>query len=225
MIVEKYNYAALKREQTEKGRLYVTAGGKLPSVTTILDATKSAEKKQALQNWRNRIGHANAQQITTEAANVGTVMHKKLEEYCLGKRKPPGSNIIQQQADKMALEVINNGLVHMDECWGVEVGLYYDGLYAGTTDCVGQFGGEPAIMDFKQTNKPKKTEYIEDYFVQLAAYAAAHNKMFGTDIKKGVILMCSRAFEYQQWIIEGDEFAKYTDMWFDKVKEYYLANA
>ena len=225
MIIQKFDYSTIKREQPEKGRLYVTASGKLPSVTTILEATRSEEKKKALDNGKKRVGHANAQQISTEAANVGTVMHKKLEEYCLGKRKSAGSNIIQQQADKMALEVINNGLVKMNECWGVEVGLFYEGLYAGTTDCVGVFDGKPAIMDFKQTNKPKKTEYIEDYFIQLVAYAAAHNKMYGTNIDRGVILMCSRDFQYQQWIIDGEEFEKYTDLWFDRVKDYYLANA
>jgi genome maintenance exonuclease 1 len=77
-------------------------------------------------------------------------------------------------------------------------------------------------MDHKQTNRLKKREWIEDYLVQLAAYAAAHNEVHGTNIRKGVIFMCSADNVYQEFIIEGAEFDSYTYKWFDRVEKYYL---
>lgn len=224
MIINKlYDYKPVPRETIDGVRRYATPDGqKLASVTTILDATKSHEKMQALHNWRNRVGKNNAQQITTEAANTGTSMHKKLEEYCLGTLKEPGSNIIQQQSYKMAQEIITKGLVNLSEVWGLEVPLYYEGIYAGTTDLVGVWKGKPAIIDFKQTNKPKKEEWIDDYKIQLAAYMVAHNKLFGTTINTGVVLMCSRACEYQEFVIEDDVCNAWKELWWGKVEEYYM---
>jgi hypothetical protein len=217
-----YEYKPVPRETIDGVRHYATPDGKkLPSVTTILSDTKSQEKIQALNNWRNRVGKTNAQQITTEAANTGTSMHKKLEEYCLGNLKEPGSNPIQQQSYKMAQEIITKGLVHLNEIWGIEVPLYYEGIYAGSTDLVGVWKGKPAIIDFKQTNKPKKEEWIDDYKLQLSAYSVAHNNMFGTKINTGVVLMCSRACEYQEFVIEGDIFSAWEELWWAKVEEYY----
>jgi len=222
MITERYEYKTISRKNIDGKRHYLTPeGDAVPSVTTILDKTKPAEKMQALLNWKKRVGEAKAQQIVTEAANVGTVMHKKLEEYCLGTLDKPGSNLIQQQADKMARVVIDTGLKDMNECWGVEVPLYYSGLYAGTTDCVGMFKGEPAVLDFKQTNKPKKREWIEDYFLQLSAYICAHDKIHETKIKRGVILMCSRDLTYQQFEIEGNELEFWKNKWWDRVEQFY----
>jgi len=121
----------------------------------------------------------------------------------------------------MARVVIDTGLKDMNECWGVEVPLYYSGLYAGTTDCVGMFKGEPAVLDFKQSNKPKKREWIEDYFLQLSAYICAHDKIHETKIKRGVILMCSRDLTYQQFEIEGDELEFWKNKWWDRVEQFY----
>jgi hypothetical protein len=224
MIINKlYDYKPISRKNVDGARLYATPDGNhLPSVTTILSDTKSKEKMQVLHNWRNRVGKDNAQQITTEAANTGTSMHKKLEEYCLGTLKAPGSNIIQQQSYKMAQEIISKGLIHVDEIWGLEVPLYYEGIYAGSTDLVGVWKGRPAIIDFKQTNKPKKEEWIDDYKHQLTAYAQAHDKMFGTTIRTGVVLMCSRNCEYQEFVIEDGVFEGWCDLWWEKVEEYYM---
>jgi len=222
MIITKYNYTPISRQSVNGKRLYSTpTGDKVPSVTTILSATKPKKAREALNNWKKRVGEKQAQQITTEAANVGTCMHKKLEEYCLGTLQNPGSNLVQQQAHKMANEVITQGMQHVDEIWGVEVPLYFPGLYAGTTDCVGTWKGQPAILDFKQTNKPKKREWIDDYFLQLCAYGMAHNEVHDTNINQGVILMCSRNFEYQEFVIEGDEYKEYEKKWTDRVAEYY----
>jgi genome maintenance exonuclease 1 len=223
-IPNKYNYVPLLRETINGSRKYATPDGeKLPSVTTILDATKSEESKQALNNWRKRVGVQKAQEITTEAAGRGTRMHKWLEDYIkTGVLNEPGSNPYSLQSHQMAQSIINQGLVKCDEYWGTEVPLYYPKIYAGTTDLAGVHDGSEAIMDHKQTNKPKKREWIDDYFVQLAAYANAHNEVHGTKIRKGVIFMCSADNLYQEFILEGTEFVKYSDIWFKRVEQYYM---
>jgi genome maintenance exonuclease 1 len=223
-IPNKYNYVPLLRETINGSRKYATPDGeKLPSVTTILDATKSEESKQALNNWRKRVGVQKAQEITTEAAGRGTRMHKWLEDYIkTGVLNEPGSNPYSLQSHSMAQSIISQGLVKCNEYWGTEVPLYYPKIYAGTTDLAGVHDGSEAIMDHKQTNKPKKREWIDDYFVQLAAYANAHNEVHGTKIRKGVIFMCSADNLYQEFILEGTEFDKYTEIWFNRVEQYYM---
>jgi genome maintenance exonuclease 1 len=223
-IPNKYNYVPMSRVEIDGKRRYATPDGeKLPSVTTILDATKSEESKQALQNWRKRVGTVQAQAITTEAAGRGTRMHKWLENYIkTGETGEPGSNPYSIQSHTMAHSIISQGLVKCNEYWGTEVPLYFPKVYAGTTDLCGVHDGSEAIMDHKQTNKPKKREWIDDYFVQLAAYANAHNELHGTNIRKGVIFMCDPNAIYQEFIIEGTEFDKYTDMWFKRVEKYYM---
>ena len=213
----------MSRVEIDGKRRYATPDGdKLPSVTTILDATKSEESKKALQNWRNRVGHQKAQEITTEAAGRGTRMHKWLEDYIkTGVLNEPGSNPYSLQSHKMAQSIINQGLIKCSEWWGTEVPLYYPKIYAGTTDLAGVHDGDEAIMDHKQTNKPKKREWIDDYFVQLAAYANAHNEVHNTKIRKGVIFMCSADNLYQEFILEGSDFDKYSDIWFNRVEKYY----
>lgn len=219
----KYNYKPIERVTIDGKRRYLTPdGNKLPSVTTILDATKSEESKQALQNWRKRVGVVQAQAITTEAAGRGTRMHKFIEDYIKnGIITEPGSNPYSVQSHKMAQSIITQGLVKCNEYWGTEVPLYFPSIYAGTTDLCGIHDGDEAIMDHKQTNKPKKREWIDDYFVQLTAYANAHNELHGTKIRKGVIFMCSADNIYQEFILEGSEFDKYSNIWFNRLEEYY----
>jgi ATP-dependent exoDNAse (exonuclease V) beta subunit len=223
MITSKFDYLPLTRIQTPTGRKYVGTDHKpVPSVTTILDATKPAEAKKALQEWRNRVGHKQAQAISTEAASRGTRMHKWLENYVKqGETGEPGTNPYSIQSHTMAQNIIQNGLTHCDEFWGTEVGLIFPDLYAGTTDLVGVHQGDDAIIDFKQTNKPKKREWITDYFIQLTAYAEAHNELYGTKIRKGVVLMCSADNQFQQFVIQGDEFDHYSGLWASRVLEYY----
>ena len=223
MIIEKYPYTELKKGNYNGSRKYITpTGEKLPSVTTVISATASEEKKQALNNWRKRVGYAKAQEITTEAAGRGTRMHKWLEDYIkTDVINDPGSNPYSQQSHVMAQTIIAEGLVNCDEYWGTEVSLWFPGIYAGTTDLVGVHSGDEAIMDHKQTNKPKKREWIDDYFIQMTAYADAHNEVYGTKIRKGVIFMCSKDNEYQEFIVEGKEFDKYHQLWLGKLEEYY----
>jgi hypothetical protein len=229
MITPKFTYTRPTREEINGVRHYLLPdGSKVPSVTTILDKTKPIEKVLALQNWRKSVGEQEAQRITTEAAGRGTRMHKYLEDYVtLDVLKEAGTNPYSQQSRRMADSIVQQGLCNVTEYWGTEVPLYYSGLYAGTTDCLGIWKGKPAILDFKQTNKPKKREWIEDYFLQLSAYAAAHNDMHGTDIQTGVILMCSAPASindtpvYQEFVVDGGDFEHWTNKWWDRVEEYY----
>lgn len=222
LVVPKFNYAAMSRQSIDGKRYYSTpTGEKLPSVTTILSATMPQEKIDGLNKWRNAIGHQKAQTITTEAAGVGTAMHKMLEEHCLGTAKPPGTNLVQKIAYPMAQKIITEGLIHLDECWGTEIPLYFPGLYAGSTDGAGKWKGAEAIYDFKQSNKEKKREHIDDYMLQLVAYSLAHNELHGTNIRTGVILMCTRACQFQQFVLEHEEFDRYVQLWWDRVEKYY----
>lgn len=223
LILNKYDYKPIDRKSVDGKRKYMTPdGGAVASVTTILDATKD---KSGLIAWRKRVGEAKAQEIVTEAASVGTRMHKYLEDYVeTGEWPEAGSNPYAQQAHDMATEIKTNAMTDVDEIWGSEVALYVPNLYAGTTDLVGTYKGQPSIMDFKQTNKPKKVEYVEDYFLQLTAYAIAHNEIYGTNIREGHIFMCSRAGEYQQFDIWPDEFDEWEKAWWDRVYKYYESN-
>jgi genome maintenance exonuclease 1 len=220
LISNKFDYPTIERKSVDGKRKYLTPDGNaVASVTTILDATKD---KTHLIEWRKRVGEQKAQEITTEAAGVGTRMHKYLEDYVeTGEWPTPGSNPYAQQAHMMATQIKENALDHVDEIWGSEVALYVPQIYAGTTDLVGLYKGKPCIMDFKQTNKPKKTEWVVDYFLQLTAYAIAHNDVYGTDIREGHVFMCSRAGEYQQFDIWPDEFAEWEQEWWNRVHTYY----
>jgi len=221
MITEKYPYSEIKRTSVEGQRLYDTESGFLPSVTTILSATKPEADRKALQNWRNRVGIEEATRITNEAANVGTLMHAYLEKWLIFDEFKASDNMIHRVAARMANTVIENIAPHLDEVWGTEVGLYYPGLYAGTTDLVGVWKGRQAIMDFKQTNKPKKREWIEDYFMQGAAYGNAHNELFGTEIETVAIFMCSRECEFQLFELDADEYKSYSEKWAYRVGDFY----
>jgi genome maintenance exonuclease 1 len=234
MITQRYNYTPLSRETVNGKRHYCLPNGKkVPSVTTILDKTKSSESREALANWKKRVGEQQAQQITTEAANRGTRMHSYLETYVMmDDLKPLPSNPFAHPSWFMAAEIILHGLGQVDEFWGVEVPVYYSGLYAGTTDCVGLWNGKPAIIDFKQSNRVKKREWIEDYFLQLAAYALAHDEMTGTEIEQGVILMAVQPKlledqtyttpQYLEFVVAGEEFAHWKNEWIKRVELYYL---
>lgn len=223
LLIQKFQYNPLYRDESAGKRLYATPDGhKVPSVTTILDKTKPAEAREALANWRKAVGEQKAQQITTEAASRGTRMHTYLEKHIKGETLPESvTNPYAQQSLDMARKVIATGFPSINEVWGSEVPLYFPELYAGTTDCVGLHSGDESILDFKQTNKPKKIEWIDDYFLQLTAYALAHNEIHGTNIRKGVILMCSKDYEYQEFILDPKDFDMWTDRWCARVEEYY----
>jgi hypothetical protein len=233
LITKKFDYATISRSEEEGARLYLCPdGSKVPSVTTLLSRTQKKEKLLALQEWRDKVGHLVAAEITKAACQRGSRMHKNLEIYLESGALPQkGSNPYNHLGLQMAQTIIDNGLSHVDEFWGSEVNLYYPELYAGTTDCVGIHKGEQAIIDFKQSNRPKTLEHVEDYFCQVILYALAHNHLFDTDIKKGVIMICVKPNEispgkwatpeYQEFIISGSLWDEYEAQVFSRIEQYY----
>jgi genome maintenance exonuclease 1 len=220
LIKSKFEYRKLTRVEVDGKRRYDWGGGiPVPSVTTILSDTKD---QTHLIEWRKRVGEKKAAEITTEAAGVGTRMHKYIETYIESGEWPvAGSNPYALKAHAMATRIKVHALDDVDEIWGSEVSLYMPDLYAGTTDLVGLYKGNAAIFDFKQSNKPKKKEWIEDYYLQMTAYALAHNEIHGTDIREGHIFMCTRDEEYQQFDLWPDEFDYWKSKWWDRVYSYY----
>lgn len=218
---KKFIYPTSSRSLVKDERHYDVNATKLPSVTTILQATQPEEKRLALAAWKTRVGAVEADKVKNDAATRGTAMHTHLEKFLLGEGYLDLTT--EGQASRtMADEIINKGLKNrLVEFWGLEVTLYYPELYAGATDVVGVYDGEESIVDFKQSNKPKRREWIEDYKLQLAAYATAHDCIYNTNIEQGVILMCTPDNFFQRFIVNGNQFREYKWKWLDKIDHYY----
>jgi|TARA_Y100000015_G_scaffold41133_1_gene46856 genome maintenance exonuclease 1 len=214
-----YNYAKYNRETDETGsRLYQVGEYNVPSVTTILSKTQSEDKRKKLDEWRERVGYTEAARITQKAALRGTEMHYVLENYINGIGY---LNLSEKGAEArlMAHEVVK-GLPELTKVFGSEVSLAYENKWAGSTDLVCEFKGKPTILDFKQSNKPKREEWIEDYYYQIAAYSLAHKKQYG-DIKQGVIAMCTPNLVFQRFIMDESTLAEYEEKWFEKIEKFY----
>lgn len=218
-IVKRYPYFTLDRETNAAGeRMYSTPDGPMPSVTTVLSATADTA---GLDAWRQFVGEAKANQIRDEATGLGSLMHEHLECHIQEIERPRGTNLVRQMARNMADTIIKRGLVHVDEVWGFEIPLYFPHLYAGTADLLGTWNGAQAIMDYKTTNKMKTKDQLVDYGCQLAAYAKAHNHLFGTKIETGVIFMVSRDLKFAEYSFEGSEFQDCLDNWDKRVAEFH----
>ena len=217
----KYDYPSSSRATVDGIRRYVLGESKLPSVTSILDATKSEEDKAALANWRERTGQKEAEAITKAASSRGSKMHNYLESFLLG-RENLSFFEDGEQYKSMAKEIIDKGLKNrLEEIWGVECTLYYPEKYAGTADCAGVYEGKETIIDFKQSNKPKKEEYIEDYFLQIGAYSLAHNTVYNSNITQGVVLLCTVDRLFQDFKIEGNELINFQNKFLERVEKFY----
>ena len=220
----KFIYAKSTRSIEDGYRKYFLGEEKLPSVTTILSATKSEEEKAAIKNWQARVGFKEANRIKTEASSRGTSMHSYIEDYLRGRINESffESN---EQYKNMAKEIIEKGIDNkLDEIYGVEETLYYPEQYAGTADLIGIYQGNDVVIDFKQSNKPKKTDYIQDYFLQLAAYTLAHDIVHGTKMKAGIILLCTKDILFQEFKVEGAELEMYQNLFMGRVKKFYEMN-
>ena len=215
-LIKKYNYADLKREDGDV-RLYLTPDGEsLPSVTSVLNKTKD---KSFLKKWREKVGEKKAEKIIRDSTQIGTALHLYIERFVNGKKYKDLTKT-GKKAEEMAKKIIEKAFPDITDVWGSEVHLYYPEKYAGTTDMVCLYKGKPTIVDFKQTNRPKKREWVQDYLMQLAAYAQAHNKLFDTDINQGVILMCSRDLTFQRFELEGENFTRACDTFMKKLDLY-----
>jgi len=215
-----YKYPRSKREILKGDRHYDVNGEKLPSVTTILQATQDAEKAESLVRWASRVGQVEADRIKNQAAKRGTAMHSYLETYLQG-GKVLDLRDVGREASSMAETIIAKGFNDLEEVWGSEVTLFYPNLYAGATDLCGIYQGRESIIDFKQTNKPKRDEWIKDYKLQMVAYAMAHNCVYSTEIEQGVILMCTPDNFFQKFTVNGAEFRELKWEWLQRVDKYY----
>ena len=215
-----YKYPKSKRELLKGSRHYDVNDEKLPSVTTILQATQDAEKAESLKRWTQKVGEVEAERVKNQAAKRGTAMHSYLETYLQG-GKVLDLRDVGREASSMAETIIAKGFNDLEEIWGSEVTLFYPNLYAGATDLCGIYQGRESIIDFKQSNKPKKAEWIKDYKLQMIAYAMAHNCVYGTDIDQGVILMCTPDNFFQKFTINGREFRELKWEWLQRLDDYY----
>ena len=218
----KFTYPKSMRSIVSGSRMYSVNQEKLPSVTSILQATQSEEKKASLANWKARVGAAEANRIKNDASSRGTSMHSHLEKYLLGQLN---LELIEEEASKskkMADEIIEQGIKgKLSEIYGIEATLYYPGKYAGTCDAVGVYEGQETIIDFKQSNKPKKEEWIEDYYLQLGAYSLAHNVVHNSKITQGIVLLCTVDNLFQDFRIQGEKLEEYQNKFLEKVEQYY----
>ena len=201
-------------------RKYLFNNAKLPSVTSILQATKSEEDKAAIKNWVERVGSAEANRIKNEASNRGTSMHSYIEDFLRGRINESFFES-KENYKNMAKEIIDKGIKgKLEEIYGIETTLHYPEKYAGTADLVGVYQGKEVIIDFKQANKPKKVDYIQDYFLQLGAYTLAHNVVYKTNITSGVILLCTVDNLFQDFKIEGKELIMYQNLFLGRLKKF-----
>ena len=219
----KYNYARGTRSTDQGTRTYEVGGFNLPSVTTILNRTKD---QQYLKKWKDRVGHDEAQRIFNLSSKRGTAMHKFLEKHIEGYGYEDLTEI-GVQAKPMAQKIIDVGLMPVSEYYGSEVTLYYPGLYAGTTDLVCRHNDMDTIADFKQSNRAKKEEWIEDYYLQIAAYAMAHDYVYQSNIQQGIIMVCTPDLYYQEFKFSGlilrswkHKFLKRLDQYYELMRDY-----
>ena len=220
----KFNYPKSSRSIVDGMRKYLFGEDKLPSVTSILNVTKSEEDKASLELWKQRVGYAEANKIKNEASSRGTFMHSYIEDFLRGRINESffESN---EQYKSMAKEIIEKGIKgRLEEIYGMEETLYYPEKYAGTADMIAIFEGKDVVIDFKQANKPKKNDYIQDYFLQLGAYTLAHDVVHGTKMKAGIILLCTKDILFQEFKIDGAELEMYQNLFLGRVKKFYEMN-
>ena len=220
MIANLYQYPELTRVEKNDVRYYQDSLSNLvPSVTTILSATGD---HSGIDAWKRRVGPKTAKAVVDEATTIGTAVHLAIENYLYGKEwEQFTDDKIGMLAHQIAKRFICDCLGDIDEVWGLESGLVLDGLYAGTADCIGIFRGKPTIIDFKTAKKIKRKDWIEDYFLQGAAYANAHNVMYKTNIESIAILMVDRDLLFKEFLVNSKEFNSYTEKWKKRLIGYY----
>tara|TARA_B100000929_G_scaffold68670_1_gene52425 strand:- start:99 stop:797 length:699 start_codon:yes stop_codon:yes gene_type:complete len=186
-------------------RFYVTPdGNSYPSITSIL----SLQDKPGLKKWREDVGEKEAKRISQESMRIGTAVHQMCEFYlsnCIIKLKDEDKKIVDTfNRLRFLLGNINNIV-------GNEIALYSDLLrVAGTADCIAEYNGVPSVIDFKTSRKPKKEEWIDDYYMQTFAYKLMFEEMTGIEIKQVVILVaCIEQFEVQVFKKPAKDSDKY----------------
>ena len=213
----KYTYITGTRIEDHGTRLYDVNGTRLPSVTTILGRTKD---QQFIKDWKAKVGEQEAERIKNLYSKRGTSMHKFLECHVTGVGYDDLTGL-GQEAKAMAQKVIDVGLTPVEEYYGSEVTLYYPGLYAGSTDLVCVHNGKDSIVDFKQSNRPKREDWIDDYKMQIAAYAMAHDYVHNSKIEQGIIMVCTPDLYYQEFVVSGAELRQWKHKFLKRLDMYY----
>lgn len=226
LVEPAFDYPTLTRKEKQGSRLYqLPDGSAVPSVTTILSATKPKEDREVLLNWKKRVGDTEANKQTKEASSLGTLLHDYIEAIIYNKveesRAHNANNLIHIMARKQAELMFTNGISTLDAIIGSESNLYYEGLYAGTADLIGIRDNKFIIGDFKNSKKIKKEEWITDYYLQGCAYASAINKMYGIDCNTVLIWMVDRQMQFKEFEITGSKFDQYAAMWNERVAQYF----
>lgn len=185
-----YQPVDITAENSEQGRQYTTPEGKkYESITTALG--KRPGKQDSLNEWRKRVGIEKAERISKLATNTGTAVHSLIEDYlnnvpnCTAKWLPTVVEIFTNMRPYL--------IKHVEQVYMQECGLYSDEYrLAGRVDCVAEWEGHLAIVDFKTSRKPKKEEWIEDYFLQCAAYAFMFEEMYDV-LPSRIVVLIGRA--------------------------------
>lgn len=186
-------------ETIDGKRYYVTpSGGKYPSITTVI--SNNSRKQAGLAKWRAKVGKQKAQYISTRAAGRGTRYHKLVEDYInneldVKKYKDQPLPWVMFHSSKHILERINN--IYLQEA-----ALYSDRLQiAGRVDCIAEYEGELAIIDFKTSVKEKQEEYLYDYYVQECAYACMLQERYELTVKKLVTIVSCETGDVQVSVV------------------------
>ena len=227
---KKYNYPSSTRSIINHSRMYTLNNQIFPSVTSILQMTKSESEKASLKAWSERVGFKESLRIKNEAAQRGTQMHSLIENFLLEKdnlelfekEKEKEENHAQRMADLIISEGLKNKL---NEINGVECTVYYPGSkgFAGTADLIGVYENIPSIIDFKQKNSIMKESYesLQTYLIQLGGYSLAHNTAYGSSITQGVILLATTDLVFQVFRINDEKLIEYQNKFLDRVDQYY----
>lgn len=215
MLKHEYNYEEYNRVDVNGKRHYNVGGIPIPSVTTILSETSD---KSFLDEWRNNIGHKEADLIVEQSSRLGSDMHDNLERYIkYGDTKFRGAYI----AKMMTKIIIDKAFKKIDYFVGSEVAIYNDQFYAGTADAICYIDGKLTVVDFKNSRKIKDIEHVRDYFLQAMAYIEGHNYMFGTNCKDAIILMASQDGKYSEYTIDSRNYNQIRDEWYERLEVYY----
>ncbi|MEM7772825.1 MAG: PD-(D/E)XK nuclease family protein [Cyanobacteria bacterium P01_E01_bin.6] len=195
-------------------------GKRLPSVSTILNATKPAEDREALRQWRQRVGYTEANRIAGQASRRGTKTHSYLRNYLLG------NDVDCPEAAQPYWHSLEPVLKHLDNIRLIEGAVFhYDLGYAGRIDCIASYRGVPCVVDWKTSDRPKETvQRLYDNPLQLAAYCGAANHVYSDhdiQLKEAVLINAVPGQEAEVFWFDADTLRGYWHQWTIRVQEFY----
>jgi len=225
---KKYNYPSSSRSIYQGHRHYALNNQMLPSVTSIIEMTKTNKEKESLASWKQRLGEKESAAISREAAKRGSEMHSNIERFLLNK---DNLDLFEDKKEKSKSSIMSDLIIEeglkdkLEEIHGVECVLYYPGSkgFAGSSDLIGIYSGVHTVIDFKQKNSIMKENYdsLKNYYTQLGGYSLAHNKVYGSNISQGVILLATTDLVFQIFRIKDEKLIEYQNKFLERVDQYY----